>query len=96
MPVRDLALSTMYKDVQCVILVERLVRTEPVERLYRFPTSDILARVYFAFNQFSSSLKKLLDTCNKELPKQHIICMREMKKFSRDIFLLHKIGMFAS
>ncbi len=35
-----------YKDIQCVTLIERLVRTEPLERLYRYPTSDLLARVY--------------------------------------------------
>ncbi len=29
-----------------MISVGRLVRTEPLERLYRFPTSDLLARVY--------------------------------------------------
>ena len=29
----------MYKDI-----VERLVRTEPLEHLYRIPTSDLLAR----------------------------------------------------
>ncbi len=38
----DIPLS--YEDILCVI-VERLVKTEPLELLYRFPTSDLLARV---------------------------------------------------
>ncbi len=37
--------SRRSKDIQCMISVERLVTTEPLERLYRFPTGDLLARV---------------------------------------------------
>ena len=51
----DSSLSA-YKDIEHMILVERLVGTEPVEHLYIFPTSDLLARVYqrpwYEYNSF--------------------------------------------